>query len=63
MDVPSNIPWQIDEEWNQVLMSLQAIENKDKNRSTQLFSIAKKIQIKFEIMSEPMEKTLLIYMY
>ncbi len=56
MDVPSNIPWQIDEEWNQVLVSLQAIENKGKERLTQLFSIAKKIQRKFEIMSEPMEK-------
>ena len=39
MDVPSNIPWQIDEEWNQVLVSLQAIENKGKNRLTQLFSL------------------------
>ncbi|MDC3237286.1 hypothetical protein OAT93_00985 [bacterium] len=56
MDVPSVIPWQTDEEWNQVLLSLQAIESKGKKRLTKLFGTAKKIQKNFEMMSESMEK-------
>ena len=56
MDVPSNIPWQMDEEWNQVLLSLKAIDSKGKDRLLELFRIAKKIKNEFEIMSEPMEQ-------
>lgn len=55
MDMLSNIPWQMAEDWNQVLLSFKAIENKGKNKLTELFSIAKKIQKKFEIVSEPIE--------
>lgn len=56
MNVPSNIPWHMDEEWNQVFLSLKVIENRGKGRLTDLYSMAKKIQKKNEIMSEPMEK-------
>ncbi|MCP4669822.1 MAG: hypothetical protein GY857_00825 [Desulfobacula sp.] len=54
MNIPSNIPWQMDEEWSQVLLSLKAIENK--GRLTAILNTAEKIQQKFEIMSKPMEK-------
>lgn len=56
MDVPSNIPWQRDEEWNQVLLSLKAIDSKGKGRLSELFRIAKKIKKEFEVMSDPMEQ-------
>ncbi|MEN8210622.1 MAG: hypothetical protein ABFR31_02815 [Thermodesulfobacteriota bacterium] len=56
MDVPSNTPWQIDEEWNQVLLSLKAIDSEGKGRLSELFRIAEKIKKEFEIMSEPMEQ-------
>lgn len=54
--MPSNIPWQPAEEWNQVLLSFNALENKGKDRLTKLFSIARKIQKNFELMADPMEK-------
>ncbi len=53
--MPSDIPWKMAEDWNQVLLSFKAIENKGKDRVTELFSIAKKIQKNFKIISEPIE--------
>ena len=51
----SDIPWQMAEDWNQVLLSFKAVENKGRDKLTELFCIAKKIQKNYEIISEPME--------
>ncbi len=51
----SDIPWQMAEDWKQVLLSFKAVENKGKDKLTALFCIAKEIQKNFEIISEPME--------
>jgi len=48
MDKPSNIPWQRDEEWNQVLLSFKVIERKGKNRLNELFRILKNLGIKLK---------------
>lgn len=50
----SDIPWQMADDWNQVLLSFKAVENKGKDKLTELFCIAKKIQKNYEIISEPM---------
>ncbi|MDT8379423.1 MAG: hypothetical protein RQ739_11070 [Desulfotignum sp.] len=55
MDMLSDIPWQMAEDWNQVLLSFKAVENKCKDTLTDLLCIAKKIQKNYEMISEPME--------
>lgn len=55
MNMRSDIPWQTAEDWNQVLLSFKAVENKGKDKLTALSGIAKKIQKNYEIISEPME--------
>lgn len=56
MEKPSNIPWQTDEEWNQVLLTFKAIEKRGEERLNELFKITNKIKKEFVIMSEPMDQ-------
>lgn len=55
MDVPSNIPWQIRQEWDQVLLSIKTVEQRGKEKLSDLFSIAEDIRTHFELISHPME--------
>jgi hypothetical protein len=55
MDMLSDIPWQMTEDWNQVLQSFKAVENKGKHKLTPPSGMAKEIQKNYEFLSEPME--------
>jgi hypothetical protein len=44
MDMISDIPWQMAEDWNQVLSSFKAVENKGKDKLTELFVLQRKFK-------------------